>query len=76
MTLQGADGDLEEELKREAEEAVREEREAKELLLREAKEEVDRLKRQVRNGRRVCHKVEMFNVFLLYPSGISQSLKV
>ena len=59
LTFQAADGNLEAELEREAEEALREEREAKEakeLLLREAKEEVARLKRQVGNGRRVCQK--------------------
>ena len=54
LTFQAADGDLEVELEREAEEVLREEKEAKELLLREAKEEVARLKRQVRNGKRVC----------------------
>ena len=51
LTFQAADGDLEAELEREAEEVLREEREAKELLLREAKEEVARLKLQVRNSR-------------------------
>ena len=62
LTFQAADGDLEAELEREAEEALREEREAKEakeLLLREAKEEVARLKRQVGNGRRVCQKFRL-----------------
>ena len=54
ITFQAADGDLEAEREREAEEALREEREAreaKELLLREAKEEVAQLKRQVRSAR-------------------------
>ena len=62
LTFQAADGDLEAELEREAEEVLREEKEAKELLLREAKEEVARLKRQVRNGRRECHKSEAFEL--------------
>ena len=53
-TFQAVDGDQQAEREREAEEALREEREAKEakeLLLREAKEEVARLKLQVRNSR-------------------------
>ena len=54
LIFQAVDGDQQAEREREAEEALREEREAKEakeLLLREAKEEVARLKLQVRNSR-------------------------
>ena len=68
LTFQADDGNLEAELEREAEEALREEREAKELLLREAKEEVARLKRQVGNGRRVWQKVRVLKKWDLQKS--------